>query len=104
MCFADSCPPGGGWAEDGFRIHASPAESNWWDPAGFPVVQVKDASLSWLPATVQLTVRDRTGNLIFDSTARVQPHMYQPNGPNCEPTVYGAAVVATRTGRLVAET
>ena len=103
VCFADSCPLGRTWPEDSFQIHAPSAERNLWDPAGFPVVQVKDPSLSWLPITVRLNARDGAGNLIFDSSARVQPHMYQPNGPNCKPTVYGAAVVATRAGRLVPE-
>jgi hypothetical protein len=67
-------------------------------------VEVNDPSLAWLPVTVSLTMRDRAGNLMFVSSARVQPHMYQPNGPGCEPTVYGAEVVATRTGRLVPQT
>jgi hypothetical protein len=68
------------------------------------VVQVNDSLLAWLPVTVRLTVEDQAGNLIFDAIGRVRPHMWQPNGPGCEPTVYSAAVVATRSGRLVPQT
>ena len=68
---------------------------------GSRIVTVNDPSLSWLPVTVRLTMEDQAGNPIFDGTARVQPHLWQPNGPGCEPTVYVAGVIATRTGRLV---
>jgi hypothetical protein len=68
---------------------------------GSRIVTVNDPALSWLPVTVRLTMEDQAGNPIFDGTARVQPHVWQPNGPGCEPTVYVAGVVATRTGRLV---
>ena len=102
VCFADSCRRGRTWGK-GYKIHAPPAEMHSWD-GGFPVMQVYDPSLSWLPVTVRLNVTDQTGNLIFDSSTRVQAHIHQPNGPNCEPTVYQGSVVAMRTGRLVAQT
>jgi hypothetical protein len=84
-------------------IHG-PGIGREWDPLGSNVVRVNDSSLAWLPVTVRLTVEDQAGDPVFDSSARVQPHFYQPNGPGCEPTAYGAAVVATRNGRLVPQT
>ena len=88
-------------SSDGSIPIRGPGFGRDWDAFSSGVVEVNDPSLAWLPVTVSLTVRDQAGVPIFDSSARVQPHMYQPNGPNCEPTVYGAKVVATRTGRLV---
>jgi hypothetical protein len=65
-------------------------------------VQVKDPALTfWRPIWVRLRVSDQAGNSIFDSSALIQPHMFQPNGPGCVPTVYSREVVATPTGRLV---
>ena len=75
-----------------------------WEMQGIQVVQVKDPALAWIPVTVRLTVEDQEGNAIFDSSAWVRPDRYQPNGANCEPTVYTEQVVATRTGRLVLQT
>jgi hypothetical protein len=103
VCYADSCPPPKPYASDWIRIHASRGEGNWQPSGPLGAVQVIEPTLAWLPVTVRVTMTDQAGNPIFDSSARVQPHMWQPNGPGCEPTVYSAGVVATRTGRLVPE-
>lgn len=50
--------------------------------------------------SVQLTVTDFGGRSIFDSTGDVRLHMFQPNGPDCPPTAYAAAVAATPEGQL----
>ena len=72
-----------------------------WEMWGM-VVQVKDPALTfWRPITVRLRVSDQAGNSIFDSSALVKPHMFQPNGPGCDPTTYSEGVVATPSGHLV---
>jgi hypothetical protein len=53
------------------------------------------------PLIVGLNVTDQTGELVFDSTAIVEPRRLQPHGTFCPPTVYVATVVATSDGRLV---
>src|SRR5688500_13400204 len=46
-----------------------------------------DTSLS-----VAATVTTRTGEVVFDGETEVTPARSQPNGPGCDPTVYGAQV------------
>jgi len=103
VCSAPSCPPLSAepWARHYVRIHARGAEHDW-ETVYILGVQVKDPALTfWRPIWARLRVNDQAGNSIFDSSALVQPHMFQPNGPGCAPTVYSAGVVATPTGRLV---
>jgi hypothetical protein len=75
-----------------------------WYLEGSGMVRVKDPSLTLEPITVQLTMADRVGTSMFDSSAVVQPHMFAPNGPPpCTPVTYDARVTATQIGRLVAQ-
>jgi hypothetical protein len=102
VCDAAKCPPlpapNGASAIE--IIDASRQRD--WEMVGILGVQVKDPALtSWRPIWVRLRVSDQAGNSIFDSSALVQPTMFQPNGPGCAPTVYSRGVVATPTGRLV---
>jgi len=53
------------------------------------------------PLIVGLNVTDQTGELVFDSTAIVEPRRLQPNGTFCPPTIYVATVVATSDASLV---
>jgi hypothetical protein len=68
-------------------------------------VFVNDPSVTSEPIMVRLTMMDQAGNPIFDSSARVQPHIWAaPNGLTlCYPDAYDAAVVATPAGRLVSQ-
>jgi hypothetical protein len=72
-----------------------------WELQDSWAVQVIDPALTSTPITVSLSMKDQAGNSIFDSSAVVQPHKFQPNGPFCDPTVYTGGVIATGTGRLV---
>jgi hypothetical protein len=70
-------------------------------PGTTPFVRVDDPSLTSTAAVlVQLKAIDNAGAVVFDSSAIVTPRLFQPNGPNCPPTAYGASVSATRAGRL----
>jgi hypothetical protein len=103
VCDAPKCPPLP--APNGASaIEFIQQRQRDWEMQGILVVQVKDPALAWIPVVVRLTVEDQEGNAIFDSSAWVRPDMYQPNGPNCDTTVYTEEVVATRTGRLVLQT
>jgi hypothetical protein len=51
--------------------------------------------------SVHLTIRDVSGETVFDATTEVQLQTFQPNGPHCDPTVYVAAVSATTDGQLI---
>lgn len=48
------------------------------------------------PVEVVVTVRRQDGTVLVPATrATVVPERYQPNGPECEPTVYSATVTVT---------
>lgn len=49
---------------------------------------------------VSLTIADKHNVVLFDARATVPLHKFQPNGPNCDPTVWQAAVAPTDAGRL----
>ena len=102
FCDGPKCPPLP--EPNGASIIAfmDPQEQRHWEFQGILGVQVKDPALTfWTPIWVRLHVSDQAGNPIFDSSALVRPHMFQPNGPGCDPTTYSARVVATPTGQLV---
>jgi hypothetical protein len=80
-----------------------PGVGSDWLQLGPRYVVVKDPSLTLEPITVRVTMTDQAGNPIFDSSAQVQPQMFEPNGPGCSPTWYEASVEATYAGRLVQE-
>jgi hypothetical protein len=101
VCDGPKCPPLP--APNGAMIEFidDQRQRDWWI-TGILVVQVNDPELTfWRPITVRLRVSDRAGNSMFDSSALVKPHMFQPNGPGCDPTTYSGRVVATPTGHLV---
>ena len=50
--------------------------------------------------SVHLTITEPNGRSIFDETTEIQLHILQPNGPDCPPTAYVAAVAATPDGQL----
>jgi hypothetical protein len=76
-------------------VHHVASSSRW---NTFPV---NDPALTSLKSVeVQMVVTDH-GRPMFDSTGQVQLHKLQPNGPDCPPTAFAAAVAATPDGRLV---
>jgi hypothetical protein len=99
LCDGPTCPqlpaPNGAIAMEIFNT-----ERNW-ELQDSWAVQVIDPALTSTPITVSLSMKDQAGNSIFDSSAVVQPHKFQPNGPFCDPTVYTGRVIATGTGRLI---
>lgn len=50
--------------------------------------------------SVQLTITEVGGRSIFDEASEIQLHILQPNGPDCPPTAYVAAVAVTTDGQL----
>lgn len=65
---------------------------------------VEDATLDDdATVPVALTVTTKTGEVVFDGRTEVTPEKSQPNGPGCDPTVYGAQVTATGGGTLTDE-
>ena len=56
------------------------------------------------PVRVELTIRRSDGSEVFHGTTVVTPRNFQPNGPNCAPSVWTAAVEAEGTSRLVVAT
>jgi hypothetical protein len=72
------------------------ASSSKWNT--FPV---NDPALTSLQSVeVRVVVTDH-GRSIFDSTGQAQLHKLQPNGPDCPPTAFAAAVAVTPDGRLM---
>ena len=70
-----------------------------WSPPD--VLYIKDPPVTWeVPIAVRLNV-SWANDSVFDSSAVVQPYKLEPNGPGCEPSMYTAQVVATRSGHLV---
>jgi hypothetical protein len=53
------------------------------------------------PVEVAVKISDESGRLVFDDRATVTPTKKQPNGPDCEPTVWVGRVLATVGGDLV---
>jgi hypothetical protein len=71
-------------------------------PGNGTLVVVNDPSLTSVrPVAATLTVfaADRQ---IFNGSTSVQLHKLQPNGPDCDPTVYVASVTATTAGGAAA--
>jgi hypothetical protein len=52
------------------------------------------------PVEVAVKISDESGRLVFDDRATVTPTKKQPNGPDCEPTVWVGRVLATVGGDL----
>jgi len=50
--------------------------------------------------SVHRIITEVGGRSIFDETSEVQLHILQPNGPDCPPTAYVAAVAAATDGQL----
>lgn len=61
-----------------------------------PLFVMNRGLVSGSPTPVRVTVR-RQGSeaLVAAQTTRVAPTTYQPNGPDCEPTVWRASVTVT---------
>lgn len=101
VCDGAKCPPLPAPNAAMIQFIDDQRQRDWWI-TGILVVQVNDPELtSWRPITVRLRLSDQAGNSTFDSSTLVKPHMFQPNGPGCDPTTYSERVVATPTGRLV---
>ena len=54
---------------------------------------------STTPVSVTVTA-DATGHVVFRRSVVTPVHKVQPNGPNCDPTVYRAYVAALHGGTL----
>ena len=53
------------------------------------------------PVEVTLTILDREQREVFAGRTSVLPEKYQPNGPDCAPTVWRGGVVAKGDNQLV---
>jgi hypothetical protein len=50
------------------------------------------------PVTVQLVIESGSGETIFEGSQDVELTLKQPNGPDCEPSTFARALVASRDG------
>jgi hypothetical protein len=50
------------------------------------------------PVTVELVIESGSGETIFEGSQEVELTLKQPNGPDCEPSTFARALVASRDG------
>jgi len=63
------------------------------------VLYVDDPSIEDAgPVTVELVIESDTGETIFEGSRDVELTLKQPNGPDCEPSTFARALVASRDG------
>ena len=85
LCVGDVCRS---------RWRADPAQLVWLD--------VDDPSIADEgPVDVSLVIESGTGEVVFESASSVALRKMQPNGPDCDPTTYAAALETTEAGDLV---
>lgn len=64
------------------------------------VIRVLDESMDATPVDVTLTITGEGVGPVFNGTTTVTPQKRQPNGPDCEPTVFNASVQAAGNEEL----
>ena len=63
------------------------------------VLYVDDPSIEDAgPVTVELVIESGSGETIFEGSREVELTLKQPNGPDCEPSTFARALVASRDG------
>jgi len=64
---------------------------------GFGGQSLNDGS----PRMVSVTITDESGRVVFDGRREVRAELSEPNGPDCDPHVWVAALRAVGTNHLV---
>jgi len=66
--------------------------------------QTTSRARSWIAWGWSVSVEAHAdGRTLYEGSGWVEPEASRPNGPGCQPTVYGARVDAVPDGRLVLE-
>lgn len=70
------------------------------DHSPMPLFLLHTAPLTGHPVSVSLRIHSRDGQELFDGVTTVTPRIFEPNGPECPPSVWQAGVVTGGNNKL----